>query len=579
MSEFVHRSESKRPARSYHPYPRDPVDITEPRTPIKHIHQLLNYDSGPLLAVPSQGIVQREPSSSPLLSPVPVSSSEDESDDEDEYDDYDDDEDGSVAYEEILSETAMLRSSSFDRSRGEVDVLHAVRAGSSFGRSVANGLQSFLGETLAPVIRASSSRLHHDDADSESATSISSHPERVRDSRTRNDISRDPYIVLFYGDEEESSQDSYLVEEVTSEFLEIQDNQVILRMEQLLDWWLALLALDGTTSFSHRMTDFVRFVRRHQNVHFSTNSYPAYYKNCWREVRPLGTHTAYANGVPHLRTGCPWSVRPANATHIATRDACHRWKIDPDESDIFVVFAVAEVPRLSSPSVQPYQAPAITAKQEDPHNAFYVVPPETRSFLYTSTSLRPPATASWIRSYHNPPPRHTWDTEFADLALILRKLQRRPYTTCYKHYAIVWFQHEMCKAMGLQAIYGSQGGMDDVADWLTEQKQAGIKLLGVKRSTIQNWKAKVYSNTESLYVKFKSFIEKGGRIPPESERLYITVKVWATNDPGAMIERGGFYTDEESIAMNAKGSGHLGAMTDEHFAAQVAAHLKPGATW
>ncbi len=150
--------------------------------------------------------------------------------------------------------------------------------------------------------------------------------------------------------------------------------------------------------------------------------------------------------------------------------------------------------------------------------------------------------------------------------------------------------------MGLQAIYGSQGGMDEVADWLTEQKQAGIKLLGVKRSTIQNWKAKVYSNTESLYVKFKSFIEKGGRIPrrcnpllrrtfhlwmavAESERLYITVKVWVTNDPGAMIERGGFYTDEESIAMNAKGSGHLGAMTDEHFAAQVAAHLKPGATW
>ncbi len=33
-----------------------------------------------------------------------------------------------------------------------------------------------------------------------------------------------PYIVLFYGDEEESSPDNYLVEEVTSEFLEIQDN-------------------------------------------------------------------------------------------------------------------------------------------------------------------------------------------------------------------------------------------------------------------------------------------------------------------------------------------------------------------
>ncbi len=47
----------------------------------------------------------------------------------------------------------------------------------------------------------------------------------------------------------------------------------------------------------------------------------------------------------------------------------------------------------------------------------------------------------------------------------------------------------MCKAMGLQAIYGSQGGMDEVADWLTEQKQAGIKLLGVKRSTIQNWES------------------------------------------------------------------------------------------
>ncbi|PBK82119.1 hypothetical protein ARMGADRAFT_1068324 [Armillaria gallica] len=580
MAEFVHRSESTRPARSYHPYPRDPIDIAEPRRPIKYIHQLLNHDSGPLLAVPSQGIVQREPSSSPLLSPVPVSSSEDESDDEDEYDDYDEDEDedGSVAYEEILSESAVLRSSSFDRSRGEVDVLHAVRASTSL-RSVANGLQSFLGETLAPVIRASSSRLHHYDADSESATSISSHPERVRDSRTRNDISRDPYIVLFYGDEEESSPDNYLVEEVTSEFLEIQDNQVVLRMEQLLDWWLTLWAPDGSPSFSHRMTDFLRFVRRHQKVHFSTNSYPAYYKNCWREVRPLGTHTAYSNGVPHLRTDCPWNVRPANATHIATRDACHRWQIDADKSDIFVVFAVAEIPRLSSPSVQPYQAPAISAKQEDPHNAFYVVTPETRSFLYTSTSLRPPETASWIRSYHNPPPRHTWDTEFADLALILRKLQKRPYTTCYKHYAIVWFQHEMCKAMGLQAIYGSQGGMDDVADWLTEQKQAGIKLLGVKRSTIQNWKAKVYSNTESLYVKFKSFLEKGGRIPPESERLYITVKVWVTNDPGAMIERGGFYTDEESIAMNAKGSGHLGAMTDEHFAAQVAAHLKPGARW
>ncbi|KAK0489777.1 hypothetical protein EDD18DRAFT_1188290 [Armillaria luteobubalina] len=350
-------------------------------------------------------------------------------------------------------------------------------------------------------------------------------------------------------------------------------------MEQLFDWWLTLVT-GGRTSFSPRMTDFLRFARRHQKIRFSTSSYPAYYKDCWREVRPLGTHTTYVNGVPHVRTGCPWNVCPANATHIATRDACHRWKIDPDESDIFVVFAVAEIPRLSSPSLQPYQpsVPAITAKQED-HNAFYVVPPETRSFLYTSTSLRPPATASWIRSYHNPPPRHTWDTEFADVALILRKLQKRPYTTCYKHYAIVWFQHEICKAMGVQAIYGSQGGMDDVADWLIEQKQAGIKLLGVKRSTIQNWKAKVYSNTESLYVKFKSFIEKGGRIPPESERLYTTVKVWVTNDPGAMIDRGGFYTDEESIAMSAKGSGHLGAMTDEHFAVQVAAHLKPGATW
>lgn len=214
----------------------------EPRRPIKYIHQLLNHDSGPLLAVPSQGIVQREPSSSPLLSPVPVSSSEDESDDEDEYDDYDEDEDedGSVAYEEILSESAVLRSSSFDRSRGEVDVLHAVRASTSL-RSVANGLQSFLGETLAPVIRASSSRLHHYDADSESATSISSHPERVRDSRTRNDISRDPYIVLFYGDEEESSQDSYLVEEVTSEFLEIQDNQVVLRMGEIFGYNLKRL--------------------------------------------------------------------------------------------------------------------------------------------------------------------------------------------------------------------------------------------------------------------------------------------------------------------------------------------------
>ncbi len=122
-----------------------------------------------------------------------MSSSEDESDDEDEYDDYDEDEDedGSVAYEEILSESPVLQSSSFDRSRGEVDVLHAVRASTSL-RRVANGLQSFLGETLAPVIRASSSRLHHYDADSESATSILSHPERVRDSRTRNDISRDP---------------------------------------------------------------------------------------------------------------------------------------------------------------------------------------------------------------------------------------------------------------------------------------------------------------------------------------------------------------------------------------------------
>ncbi|KAK0187007.1 hypothetical protein F5146DRAFT_1003984 [Armillaria mellea] len=516
-------------------------------------------------------MVQREPSSSPLLSPVPVSSSEDDSDDEDGYDDDDDDEDDSVAYEEILSKTAILRSSPFDRSRGEVDVLHAVRKGASFRR-----LKSFVGETLAPVIRAP--RHHDEGADSQSATSTSSHPERVRDSRTRNDISRDPHIVLFYGDEEESSQDSYLVEKVTSEFLEVQDEQVVLRMEQLYDWWLTVVLDDRRSPW---LSDFLRFARRHQNIHFSTNSYPTYYKNCWREVRSLGTHTAYANGVPHLRTGCPWSVRPANAVHIATRDACHQWKIDPDESDIFVVFAVAEIPRLSSPSVQPYQppAPAITAKQEEPHNAFYIVPPETRSFLYTSTSLRPPRTASWIRSYHNPPPRHTWDTEFADVALILRKLQKRPYTTCYKHYAIVWFQHELCKVMGVQAIYGSQGGMDDVADWLIEQKQAGIKLLGVKRSTIQNWKAKVYSNTESLYVKFKSFIEKGGRIPPESERLYITVKVWVTNDPGSMIERGGFYTDEESIAMNAKGSGHIGAMTDEHFAAQVAAHLKPGATW
>ncbi|KAK0489788.1 hypothetical protein EDD18DRAFT_569640 [Armillaria luteobubalina] len=111
------------------------------------------------------------------------------------------------------------------------------------------------------------------------------------------------------------------------------------------------------------MSDFLRFACRHQKIHFSTSSYPAYNKSCWREVRSLGTHTAYVNGVPHVRTGGPWSVCPANVTHIATGDACHRWKIDPDESDIFVVFAVAEILRLWSPSVQPYQSPAPAIQQ------------------------------------------------------------------------------------------------------------------------------------------------------------------------------------------------------------------------
>ncbi len=95
------------------------------------------------------------------------------------------------------------------------------------------------------------------------------------------------------------------------------------------------------------MTDFLRFVRRHQKSTFRQTHTPRITRTAGGEVRPLGTHTAYANGVPHLRTDCPWNVRPANATHIATRDACHRWQIDADKSDIFVVFAVAEIPRLS----------------------------------------------------------------------------------------------------------------------------------------------------------------------------------------------------------------------------------------
>ncbi|KAK0502469.1 hypothetical protein EDD18DRAFT_692010 [Armillaria luteobubalina] len=139
------------------------------------------------------------------------------------------------------------------------------------------------------------------------------------------------------------------------------------------------------------MSDFLRFACRHQKIHFSTSSYPVYNKSCWREVRSLGTHTAYVNGVPHVRTGGPWSVCPANVTHIATGDACHRWKIDPDESDIFVVFAVAEILRLWSPSVQPYQSPAPAIQQYQPNKkiltmCFTWCPPERRSFLYTSAT-------------------------------------------------------------------------------------------------------------------------------------------------------------------------------------------------
>ncbi|KAK0435472.1 uncharacterized protein EV420DRAFT_1653147 [Desarmillaria tabescens] len=575
-AEKVKSTRSARP----HPYARDispPADVgnfgenhVETRRPVKHVYQLLNPE--PRQAMPSPGIVERELSFSPSPSPVPVSSSsEEESDDEEGHDQYDDVEDDFSGYEEHLGEPGVWPRPSFDRWRGEVDVR---RTSASLRRSVANGLQSFLDERIAPLIRAPSSPVYG--VSESTSSSVLSQQGRVRDSRSRNDFCRDPYLVLFYGEGDDSDQNSNLAEKVRDEFLEIQDNQVVLRMDQLLDWWLARFTLEGMAPFSGRMGDFLRFVRRHEMIKFSTNSFPAFYKDCQSELRPLGMHFAYSNGVIPSRTGSPWNILPANPTHIATLDACRQLDIDADTCNVFVVFAMAEI---SSPVIPPNQAPAISTNQDSPHSAFYVVPTETRSFLYTSTSLQPPATASWIRSYHNPPPRQTWDTEFADVALLLRKLQRRPYTTCYKHYAIVWFQHEMCKAMGLQAAYGSQGGMDDVADWLTEQKQTPSRLLTVKRSTIQNWKAKVYSNTESLYVKFKSFIEKGGRIPPESERLYITVKVWVTNDPGAMIERGGFYTNEESIAMSAKGSGHLGALTDEHFAAQVAAHLRADSTW
>ncbi|KAG7442099.1 uncharacterized protein BT62DRAFT_1010880 [Guyanagaster necrorhizus] len=577
----VERLNSTRSLRS-HPYPRDFPQADdgdfggnhETRRPVKHVYQLLNPE--PSQVMPLQGIVQREQSPSLPASPasVPVSSSEEEeSDEEDGHDHFEDDEDDPVVFfEEHPDKFGTLSSSPLDWWRGELDSRPAVRAGSSLQRSVTNGLQSFLGERIAPVVRASGSRLH---AASQSSF-FSSQQGQVRDSRSRNLFSEDPYIILFYGKGDESSQDSNLVEKITNEFLEIQDDQAVLHMDRLLDWWLARLTLEGTASFPRRMADFLRFVRRHEKVGFSTNSFPAFYKDCWGELRPLGTHKSYPADVPCPRTGCPWNVYPASATHIATRNACNQLHIDPDKSLVFVVFAIVETPRTLSSLTD--QTQAASANQDGPDSAFYVAPIEN-SYLYTSTSLRPPATASWTRSYRNPPPRHMWNAEFADLVLIVRKLQMRPYTTCYKHYAIVWFQHEMCRAMGLQAAYGSQGGMDDVADWFRDQAHPPSMLLKVQKSTIQNWKAKVYSNTESLYVKFKSFIEKGGRIPSESERLYITVKVWVTNDPGAMIERGGFWTNEESIAMSAKGSGHLGALTDEQFAAQVSAHLRADSTW
>ncbi|KAK0200445.1 hypothetical protein DFS33DRAFT_157423 [Desarmillaria ectypa] len=332
----------------------------ETRVPVKYVHQLLNPE--PRQAVPNQGIVERELSFSPSPSPVPVSSSsEEESDDEDGSDQYDDDEDGSVAYEDYLGELGAQPSFSFDQWRGEVDVLHAVRAGASLRRSVRNGLQSFLGERIAPVIRASSSRVY---GASESTTS---HQGRVRDSRSRNDFSKDPYLVLFYGDGDESSQNSNLVEKVRDEFLEIQDNQVVLRMDRLLDWWLAQLTSEGMTAFSERMADFLRFVRRHEKIKFSTNSYPALYKDCWSEVRSLGTHSVYSNGATRSRTGCPWNIRSASPTHIATRNACHQLDIDAAESNIFVVFAVAEI--LSSLThVQPDQVPvtSVSCYRSDP---------------------------------------------------------------------------------------------------------------------------------------------------------------------------------------------------------------------
>ncbi|KAK0489803.1 hypothetical protein EDD18DRAFT_1359074 [Armillaria luteobubalina] len=282
--------------------------------------------------------MRSELSSSPSPLSLPLNLSEDESDDGDSHDHFDDDEDEDGSVTDRLSSCRESR-----------------RVFTAFC-SKWLAIPSRLGDILAPVIRASSSRLHHHDADSEPATSISSHSERVRESRARNDISSEPYVVLFYGDEDESSQDNYVVKEVASEFLGIQDNQVVLRLGQLFDWWLTLV-MDETTSFPPRMSDFLQLLEG-------------------------GSTAWYA-----YRLSMGFHVFESAVLGACALPTLHISLLAMLASDIFVVFAVAEIPRLWSPSVQLYQhpAPGITAKQ-DLHNALYVVLPETCSFLYTSTT-------------------------------------------------------------------------------------------------------------------------------------------------------------------------------------------------